>query len=390
MVQQPHNHSDRGHANGARGVPMADTDATALINAIVDPVLEVGRDGRVRFANLAAEQFFDTGAATLRKRTLKELLPDDSPIVSLVEQVLATGHMVSEFGVSIETPRVGSHIANLSVAALAENDDAVVITLHVQSRAHAIDRQLVHRNAARSVTAMAALLAHEVKNPLSGIRGAAQLLDDNLSPEDRRLTQLIRDEADRIVGLVDRMEVFADQRPLERAPVNIHQVLEHVRQIAEAGFARRIRIREVYDPSLPPVYGNRDQLIQVFLNLIKNAADAVPEADGEITLSTAYRHGMRLALPGGESRVQLPIAVEVRDNGEGVPEDLRAHLFDPFITTKANGSGLGLALVAKIIGDHRGVVELDSVPRRTVFRVLLPMAERVAEPMTERTAEWVK
>lgn len=358
------------------GATAAETDPRALINALVDPVLEVGRDGRVRFANLAAEQFFDTGAATLRKRTLKDLLPDDSPIIALVAQVLATGHMVSEFGVSIETPRVGSHIANLSVASLAENDEAVVITLHVQSRAHAIDRQLVHRNAARSVTAMAALLAHEVKNPLSGIRGAAQLLDDNLSPDDRRLTQLIRDEADRIVGLVDRMEVFADQQPLERAPINIHQVLEHVRQIAEAGFARRIRIREVYDPSLPPVFGNRDQLIQVFLNLIKNAAEAVQESDGEITLSTAYRHGMRLALPGGESRVQLPIAIEVRDNGEGVPEDLRAHLFDPFITTKANGSGLGLALVAKIIGDHRGVVELDSVPRRTIFRVLLPMAEQ--------------
>jgi two-component system nitrogen regulation sensor histidine kinase GlnL len=375
-MEHPLNHRSPQAVPTASDVTAAEIDPTALINALADPLLEVGRDGRVRFANLAAEQFFGAGAATLRKRTLKDLLPDDSPVFSLVDQVFTTGHMVSEFGVSIETPRTGSHIANLSVAALSESSDSVVITLHVQSRAHAIDRQLVHRNAARSVTAMAALLAHEVKNPLSGIRGAAQLLDDSLSPEDRRLTQLIRDEADRIVGLVDRMEVFADQRPLERAPVNIHQVLEHVRQVAEAGFARRIRIREIYDPSLPPVYGNRDQLVQVFLNLVKNAADAVPETDGEITLSTAYRHGMRLALPGGESRVQLPIAIEVRDNGEGVPEDLRAHLFDPFITTKANGSGLGLALVAKIIGDHRGVVELDSVPRRTVFRVLLPMAER--------------
>jgi len=365
-----------GDANEEEGAAIVAADPAALINALADPLLEVGRNGGVRFANPAAEQFFDTGAATLRKRTLKELLPDDSPIFSVVDHVFATGHMVSEFGVGIETPRIGSHIADLNVASLAESNDAVVITLHVQSRAHAIDRQLVHRNAARSVTAMAALLAHEVKNPLSGIRGAAQLLDHNLSPEDRRLTQLIRDETDRIVGLVDRMEVFADQRPLERKPVNIHQVLEHVRQIAGAGFARRIRIRETYDPSLPPVFGNRDQLVQVFLNLVKNAAEAVPEADGEIALSTAYRHGMRLALPGGESRVQLPIAIEVRDNGEGVPEDLRPHLFDPFVTTKANGSGLGLALVAKIIGDHRGVVELDSVPRRTVFRVLLPMAER--------------
>jgi len=353
----------------------AATDPAALLNALADPLLEIGRDGGVRFANLAAEQFFDTSATTLCKRSLAGLLPEHSPVLSLVEQVFHANNMVSEFGVTIETPRIGSHVANVSVAPIAERSDAVVLSLHVQSRAQAIDRQLVHRNAARSVTAMAALLAHEVKNPLSGIRGAAQLLDQNLSPDDRTLTALIRDETDRIVGLVDRIEVFADERPPERDAVNIHQVLEHVRRIAEAGFGRGLRIREAYDPSLPPVYGNRDQLIQVFLNLIKNAAEAVADGEGEITLSTFYRHGVRMALPGGESRVQLPIAVEVGDNGEGVPEDLRAHLFDPFVTTKANGSGLGLALVAKIIGDHRGVVELDSVPRRTVFRVMLPMVE---------------
>ena len=171
-----------------------------------------------------------------------------------------------------------------------------------------IDRQMTHRGAARSVTGLAAMLAHEIKNPLSGIRGAAQLLESGLSDEDRALTRLITDETDRIVSLVDRMEVFSDERPIDRYPVNIHVVLDHVKAIAKNGFASRIKIFEDYDPSLPPVYANRDQLVQVFLNLVKNAAEAIgADPNGEITLSTAFRPGIRVAVPGSQDRVSLPL-----------------------------------------------------------------------------------
>jgi len=236
-----------------------------------------------------------------------------------------------------------------------------------------IDRQLVSRGAARSVTGLASMLAHEIKNPLSGIRGAAQLLEASVPAEDRPLTRLITDEADRIVKLVDRMEVFSDERPVEREAVNIHNVLDHVKRLALSGFARGISIVEEYDPSLPAVYANRDQLVQVFLNLIKNAAEAIADRpDGEIVLSTAFRPGIRLSVPGANTRVTLPLEFCVRDNGPGVSPDLVPHMFDPFVTTKTNGTGLGLALVAKIVGDHGGVIECDSQPRRTLFRILMP------------------
>jgi len=286
------------------------------------------------------------------------------------------GNAVSEYGVTLESPRIGRHFVNIQATLLADNADLVVVMLHQRSIADQIDRQLTHRGAARSVTAIAMMLAHEVKNPLSGIRGAAQLLEQNLSPDDRRLAELIRDEADRICDLVDRMDAFSDSGPLKRGAVNIHQVLDRVMQLAKNGFGRHLRYQAVFDPSLPLVYGDRDQLVQVFLNLVKNAAEAAPEEGGEIVLETAYQQGVRLAVSGTNTRMHLPLRVSVKDNGSGIPDDIKGYLFDPFVTSKPNGSGLGLALVAKIIGDHGGVIEFDSRPRRTEFRVMLPMAEK--------------
>jgi two-component system nitrogen regulation sensor histidine kinase GlnL len=360
-------------ANLFRGKGPAPVSSEMLINALPDPLLVVDQSDRIRFANLSAEQFFQASAKMLQTQGLSEIIPFDSPLIALVGQARTRGSSMSEYGLVIVTPRIGVHNVDVQISPVAEDPSLMVVTLRERGIASKIDHQLLHRGTNRSIVSMAAVLAHEIKNPLSGIRGAAQLVEMSVGSEDKALLRLICEETDRIVALVDRMEVFSDPRPIDRVPVNIHEVLEHVRRVAENGFARSVRFVELYDPSLPAVHGDRNMLIQVFLNLIKNAAEAVPEEGGEITLTTAYRHGVRVAVPGTRERMNLPLEICVIDNGSGIPEDLQSHLFDPFVTTKPGGTGLGLALVAKIVGDHGGIIECDSVPRRTVFRVLLPM-----------------
>ena len=356
-----------------------DAGSEALLAALPHPILVVAADNFILFANAAAEAFFTMSASALKRSKVTDVFAFGCPLLQLVEQVQATGTTVNEYGVEVATPRFsGSKLIDVYGGPMPDDPRASFLMLQQRSMAQMIERQLTHRAAARSVSGMAGVLAHEIKNPLSGIRGAAQLLEPGLSDEDRALTQLICSETDRIRNLVDRMEVFGDERPIAKEAVNIHDVLHHVRRIAETGFARNIRCVEEYDPSLPPVHGNRDKLVQVFLNLIKNAAEAIGDKrdQGRIVLQTAFKPGVRLSVPGSDVRVSLPLMIQVEDNGGGIAEHMKAHLFDPFVTTKTSGTGLGLALVAKIISDHGGIIECDSEHKRTIFRVLLPMQER--------------
>lgn len=359
----------------ARGDKSGIGAAPTLLNTIRHPIVMIDADGFIVEANAEAEDFFRSGASILARSRFTDFVPFGSPLIALVEQVRAQRVAINEYRVDMSSPRLGSErLVDIHAAPVTEMPDAVALLLQERSMADKIDRQMVHRGAARSVTGLAAMLAHEIKNPLSGIRGAAQLLEHAVSDEDRALTRLITEETDRIVALVDSMEVFSDERPVERDPINIHLVLDHVKAAAKNGFARDLSIVEEYDPSLPPVLANRDQLVQVFLNLVKNAAEAIGEReDGEIRLTTAFRPGIRLSVPGTDDRVALPLEFCVCDNGPGIPEDMRPIIFDPFVTSKQNGSGLGLALVAKIVGAHGGVIECEAAPRGgTVFRILMP------------------
>lgn len=357
--------------DGKSGMEASATGFEALWGAIPYPALVVDSAGAIVTANPATESFGATSQRQMKGRPLGRFLGSDSAVLDVVGQARRNGVSVAQYNVMVGWSEQSAQLHNVHATPLNDAGD-ILLLMHPQGMADKMDRTLGHRSAARSVTGMAAMLAHEIRNPLAGISGAAQLLEMGLGDGDRELTGLIQAEAARIGKLVDRVEQFGDLRPAQRKPLNIHDVLDRSRRAAQAGFASHARFTEEFDPSLPPTAGDPDQLLQVFQNLLKNAAEAVPRVGGVIAIATAYQPGVKLSLPGRKSE-SLPLVVTVADNGPGIPENIIRDIFDPFVSSKVNGTGLGLSLVSKFVSDHGGVVECDSRPGRTRFRVRLPV-----------------
>lgn len=342
--------------------------AAELLSAVPAALLVIDGERVVRDCNAASEALLNLARSAVIDRPIEEMT--GHPLTSM-----AADQPFAAYDLDMVLP-VGRHYrGDMTVAPLPERTGWRIVSIHGRASHDISARRGDRVTRTLPAAAAASLLAHEVKNPLSGIRGAAQLLEAGAGPEQTELTQLIRREVDRIVGLIDRMEGLSDTRPRVCEPINIHSVLNHARIVACAGFAANAMVRELYDPSLPDVLGNRDGLVQVVLNLLKNAAEAT-EGNGIITLTTAYRHGLSVAPLGGGQRLALPIELCVIDDGPGAPEEMVPHLFDPFVTSKVSGSGLGLALVDKLVNEMGGIVEYarEGAPARTVFRLLLPRA----------------
>ena len=338
------------------------------------PTLLIDQSATILEANPAAETFLNTSQRSLVGQPVFDRLAIDAPMEEALTRVRANQSPLNINDVEVTTGDRPPLQCTIHLAPMHDNPDIVMLILSPRELADRLGRSLGAKTAARSAIGMAEMLAHEIKNPLAGISGAAQLLSMNLTPEDQELTDLIVEETRRIVKLLEQVEQFGNLRPPDRKPVNIHDALDRARKSALVGFAAHMTIVEDYDPSLPPTFADSDQLMQVFLNLIKNAAEAC-KTGGTIRLHTFYDLSLRLRRKDGASGA-LPLNVEIIDDGPGIPPDIAANIFEPFVSGRENGTGLGLALVSKIITDHEGWITVDSAPGRTVFRVSLPMAPR--------------
>ncbi len=347
---------------------------TALWLSLPVPAIMVDADDAVMYVNPAAESFLNISTKALTGEKLWDKVMIDAPLEAPFARARENSTSLFVNDVDVGSGERAPMLCNIQFAPLQGSEGTMIVMISPREIASRINQNHSSGKAAKSAIGMAEMLAHEIKNPLAGITGAAQLLSMGLTPEDQEMTDLIVEESRRIVKLLEQVEQFGNLRPPVLKPVNIHDVLDRARQSAAVGFGAHMLFVEEYDPSLPQTVADGDQLLQVFLNLLKNASEAGGEA-GTIRLHTFYDTSLRVHRSDG-TQARLPLQVEIIDDGPGLPREIADDIFEPFVSGKENGTGLGLALVSKLIGDAGGWISVDSVPGRTVFRISLPVVPK--------------
>lgn len=354
---------------------MTDDVYGALWSSLPVPAILLDAEERIADMNPAAEGFMNNSTKWLLGQPIWDKLAIDAPLEESLARARANGTPLFVNDVDVGTGSRAPLVCNVQIAPVQGKPGWMVMLISPRELAGRMTQNHSVKSAARSAIGMAEMLAHEIKNPLAGITGAAQLLSMSLTKDDLELTDLIVAETRRIVKLLEQVEQFGNLSPPDRRAVNIHDVLDRARRSALLGFGAHMKIIEDYDPSLPMAHGDPDQLLQVVLNLIKNASEAADSNGGVIRLHSFYEHSFRLRRSDGSGQ-SLPLQFEIIDDGPGLPDHIRGDIFDPFVSGRENGTGLGLALVSKIVSDHDGWISVESAPGRTVFRISLPMAPR--------------
>jgi two-component system nitrogen regulation sensor histidine kinase GlnL len=336
----------------------------ALAVLLVDPELVI------QGANPAAEQLLGVGVSRIIGQPVSKLLRFEQ--TRLNEWLSQGDAQVVAHGVALHVENVPDRQVDLTISPVSKEPGWQMITLHESGKVETLDED-------RSIAVRTpAILAHEIKNPLSAIRGAAQLLERKLSPDDHVMVRLITDEVDRIAKLIDRMQSLGREQPEPVSPCNLHEAIRRARAVVEAAGDTGAVLAEEFDPSLPLVLGNADGLVQVMINLISNARDASSGSnDARIIIRTRFVSGFVMSAIRFGRPIRLPIEVRVSDNGPGIDPALRDHIFEPFVSSKKNGQGLGLALVKKLVRDMDGRIshERDESTGWTHFSVHLPVAK---------------
>ncbi|NIZ14688.1 nitrogen regulation protein NR(II) [Phaeobacter sp. HF9A] len=350
----------------------------AIWSSLPVPAFLVDAENRIADVNSAAEGFINSSRKSLIGKSIWRTVVIEAEIEAAFEKARSQSTPLFVNDVDVGARHRAPLQCAVQIAPLQGHPGHMMLMLSPRELAGRLTKNHSAKSAAQSAIGMAEMLAHEIKNPLAGITGAAQLLSMNLSADDLELTDLIVGESRRIVKLLEQVEQFGNLSEPDFRPVNLHDVLDRARRSALLGFGAQMKILEQYDPSLPLAWGDPDQLLQVVLNLLKNASEAAGSKGGTITIRTFYEHSFRLRRSDGQGKL-LPLQIEISDDGPGLPDNIREDIFEPFVSGRENGTGLGLALVSKIIADHDGWISVRSEPGQTVFRLSLSRVPREQE-----------
>lgn len=348
-------------------------DAQRLLASLPLAVVLLAPGQRINWANPAAEQFFGQSLRRLAGKCLRDLLSFEEP--RLTERLADGEAPVSARDISVAVRGQGARRLDVTITPIIDEAGWQLVTLHDTTTSESLGED--SSAGENAVLRAPEILAHEIKNPLAGIRGAAQLLARNVAEKDRALTTLIADEVDRVAKLIDQMQTLSRRTAEPVAPCNLHEAVRRAGAVISAASSGGPRIEEEFDPSLPSVLGSSDGLVQVLINLLSNAQEACREvAKPRIAVRTRFASGLQLHSSIDGKPVRLPIEVRISDNGPGIDPAMRDHVFEPFVTTKKSGQGLGLALVRKLVRDMNGRIthDRDDAGGWTHFRVHLPLA----------------
>ena len=345
-----------------------------ILDNLVMAVFLVDENLCVKYLNPAAEEVVGTGVRHAMNRSLSEFLQDqDGNLIEHIKNCMQTGHTLTQHEVTMKRVSGGELTIDCAVTPMLAKDEQTICMLEVTQvdRMVRISREEHLLAETQATQHMLRGLAHEVKNPLGGLRGAAQLLSAEL-PKDslREYTDVIISEADRLRKLVDRM--FGPNITPTKKRLNVHDVLEHIRHLALAETPSGVEFKVDYDPSIPEIYADRDLLVQAILNIMRNAVRAVSDVEntaGQVTLKTRVLRQFTI----GEVMHRLVIQISVIDNGIGIEESLKPQIFFPMVSGSVEGIGLGLPISQNLVNLHDGLIEFDSLPGHTEFRILLPL-----------------
>ena len=347
-----------------------------ILNELRTPVFLINKSNKINYINEIGEEFFGISSSMLIGKKINELIPNDSPILNLIERVRKNKTGITEESLDFSNLNFPNRKVRVHVVPLSFDNDKIIIQISQLALSEMFQSQRINSKISKSFSSMVDMLMHELKNPLAGIKGASQLIESDVKNNSNllELTNLISIECDRVEDLLNRMEQISNNNnnKLDYESLNIHEILNHCKRVAENSFGEKINFINDFDPSLPRLFANKNLLIQIIINLLKNATEA-SQKKGNIKIKTSFNSNKITSFGKEEIPTQLPLQIEIIDFGIGIPSNLLSNIFDPFVSSKKEGKGLGLSVVASGLEEMGAVINVSSNPGLTNFCINFPL-----------------